>query len=60
MPATAFPSGGNSKGIQGYFVKYVELGEDFELGDGPEGGLSDRASHRLIASATLRPELASP
>ena len=31
---------GNSKGIQGYFVKYVELGEDFELGEGPDGGLS--------------------
>ncbi len=31
---------GNSKGIQGYFVKYVELGEDFEIGEGPEGGLS--------------------
>ena len=31
---------GNSKGIQGYFVKYVDLGEDFEIGEGPEGGLS--------------------
>jgi hypothetical protein len=31
---------GNSKGIQGYFVKYVELGEDFELGTGPSGGLT--------------------
>ncbi|GAA1770022.1 hypothetical protein GCM10009747_34040 [Agromyces humatus] len=31
---------GNSKGIQGYFVKYVDLGEDFEVGEGPEGGLS--------------------
>lgn len=34
------PSPGNSKGIQGYFVKYVELGDDFELGEGPAGGLS--------------------
>lgn len=33
------PNAGNSKGIQGYFVKYVELGEDFELGEGPDGGL---------------------
>lgn len=31
---------GASKGIQGYFVKYVELGEDFDLGEGgPDGGL---------------------
>lgn len=33
-----FPSG-NSKGIQGFFVKYVELGEDFELGNSPGAGL---------------------
>lgn len=38
-PAIPGPPG-NSKGIQGYFVKYVELGEDFELGEGPESGLS--------------------
>lgn len=36
----AFPNG-NAKGIQGYFVRYVELGEDFELGSGgPDGGLT--------------------
>ncbi len=34
------PPVGNSKGIQGYFVEYVELGEDFELGEGPAGGLT--------------------
>jgi len=34
------PNQGNSKGIQGYFVKYVDLGEDFVLGQGPSGGLS--------------------
>lgn len=33
------PNAGNSKGIQGYFVDYVELGEDFEVGEGPDGGL---------------------
>lgn len=32
---------GNSKGIQGYFVEYVELGEDYELGEGaPDGELT--------------------
>lgn len=37
VPAPA----GNSKGIQGYFVEYVELGEDYELGEGgPDGGLT--------------------
>ncbi|MDQ0573784.1 pilus assembly protein TadG-related protein [Agromyces albus] len=35
----SLPNAGNSKGIQGYFVRYVELGEDFELGNGPNGGL---------------------
>lgn len=34
-----FPAGGNAKGIQGFFVKYVELGEDFELGNSPGAGL---------------------
>lgn len=38
--APAPPSPGNSKGVQGYFVKYVELGEEFVLGPGPAGGLS--------------------
>lgn len=32
-------STGNAKGIQGFFVKYVELGEDFELGNSPGAGL---------------------
>ncbi|KRC61909.1 hypothetical protein ASE14_14085 [Agromyces sp. Root81] len=31
--------GAGEKGIQGYFVRYVALGEDFELGDGGDGGL---------------------
>ena len=34
------PNQGNSKGIQGFFVKYVELGQEFVLGPGPAGGLS--------------------
>ena len=36
----AFTSGGNAKGIQGFFVEYVELGEEFELGTLPDAGLS--------------------
>ncbi|MFC4137906.1 MULTISPECIES: pilus assembly protein TadG-related protein [unclassified Microbacterium] len=32
---------GKTKGIQGYFVRYVELGEDFQLGSGgPDGALT--------------------
>lgn len=30
---------GPARGIQGYFVRYVELGEAFELGNGPNYGL---------------------
>ncbi|GAA4066499.1 pilus assembly protein [Agromyces indicus] len=30
---------GNSRGLQGYFVRYVELGEEFELGNGNSTGL---------------------
>lgn len=38
--ATLDPAfGPGAKGLQGYFVRYVELGEDFELGDGGDGGL---------------------
>ncbi|MGR2752122.1 pilus assembly protein TadG-related protein [Agromyces arachidis] len=29
----------NAKGIQGFFVEYVELGEEFELGPAPDAGL---------------------
>lgn len=37
---TAVPScGGGCFGIQGYFLDYVELGEDYELGDAPYGGV---------------------
>lgn len=32
-------SGGNAKGIQGYFIDYVDFGEDFDLGAAPDGGL---------------------
>ena len=39
-PLAAPPNQGNSKGIQGFFVKYVELGQEFELGEGPAGGPS--------------------
>ncbi len=35
----AFTPGGNVKGIQGFFVEYVELGEGFELGNSPGAGL---------------------
>ncbi|WP_353808486.1 Tad domain-containing protein [Agromyces sp. SYSU T00194] len=33
---------GGEFGLQGYFVRYVEIGEDFELGDSgtPDGGLT--------------------
>lgn len=31
---------GGQFGLQGYFVRYVAIGEDFELGDSPDGGLS--------------------
>jgi hypothetical protein len=32
---------GKCRGLRGYFVRYVELGEDFELGEGgPDGGLT--------------------
>lgn len=34
-----FTASGNAKGIQGFFVKYVELGEEFELGNSPGAGL---------------------
>ncbi|WP_395246018.1 TadE/TadG family type IV pilus assembly protein [Agromyces sp. MMS24-K17] len=37
--APAFPGGGNAKGIQGYFIDYVDFGEDFDLGAAPDGGL---------------------
>jgi hypothetical protein len=30
---------GGEFGLQGYFVRYVAIGEDFELGDSPDGGL---------------------
>lgn len=30
---------GGEFGVQGYFVRYVEIGEDFDLGDGEDGGL---------------------
>ncbi|MBT2516657.1 hypothetical protein J7E29_04365 [Streptomyces sp. ISL-90] len=36
----AFTRGGNTKGIQGFFVEYVELGEEFELGSVPGAGLT--------------------
>jgi Flp pilus assembly protein TadG len=39
-PVTPFTAGGNAKGIQGFFVKYVELGEDFDLGNVPGAGLT--------------------
>jgi hypothetical protein len=35
----AFTAGGNAKGIQGFFVEYVELGEEFDLGTLPDAGL---------------------
>jgi hypothetical protein len=35
----AFTGGGNAKGIQGFFVEYVDLGDDFELGELPGTGL---------------------
>jgi len=35
----AFPPGGSAKGIQGYFVQYVELGDGFELGNAPDADL---------------------
>lgn len=32
---------GGESGLQGYFVRYVAIGEDFDLGDGsPDGGLT--------------------
>lgn len=31
---------GGEFGLQGYFVRYVAIGEDFELGDSPDGGLT--------------------
>lgn len=31
---------GGEFGLQGYFVRYVAIGEDFDLGDSPDGGLS--------------------
>lgn len=34
-----FTASGNAKGIQGFFVEYVELGEEFELGEVPGAGL---------------------
>jgi Flp pilus assembly protein TadG len=34
-----FTAGGNAKGIQGFFVEYVDLGEEFELGNGSDAGL---------------------
>lgn len=30
---------GSSRGLQGYFVRYVELGEEFEIGNGNSTGL---------------------
>jgi len=38
-PAAVPSCGGGCFGIQGYFLDYVELGEDYELGDAPYGGL---------------------
>lgn len=34
-----FTAGGNAKGIQGFFVEYVALGDDFDLGNGSDAGL---------------------
>ncbi|WP_353815994.1 pilus assembly protein TadG-related protein [Agromyces sp. SYSU T00266] len=31
---------GGEFGLQGYFERYVAIGEDFDLGDSPDGGLS--------------------
>lgn len=31
---------GGEFGLQGFFVRYVAIGEDFELGDSPDGGLT--------------------
>jgi Flp pilus assembly protein TadG len=32
---------GKCRGLRGYFIRYVELGEDFDLGEGgPDGGLT--------------------
>lgn len=36
----AFTKGGDTKGIQGFFVNYVELGEEFELGNASGAGLT--------------------
>lgn len=33
-------SGGSCRGLRGYFVRYVELGDDFDLGTAPDGGLT--------------------
>lgn len=42
LPGEASSPGfkGGEFGLQGYFVRYVAIGEDFELGDSPDGGLS--------------------
>ena len=31
---------GKCRGLRGYFIRYVELGDDFDLGPGPDGGLT--------------------